>query len=192
MRKAICLCFALLLVTQPAFADPFHHPSGEWREYSRDWLAACPDTIVEDSVGYYGTSCFASTGSQDLNGAGQPNYKLTMLLNRLDGELGLFFAVQADTFEADQARPVVLAFDGERPRSYVFGRDLETRFNTINEYYFVEADPLIERMIAGNNLTLIIPVTGGSEPQRRVTLSLQGVAASLDFMKAYARRVAQY
>src|SRR5690606_22770338 len=44
MRIAICLA-ALLALGGPALAQPFHHSSGEWREYHRDWLAACPDVI---------------------------------------------------------------------------------------------------------------------------------------------------
>lgn len=192
MTKAFGFCLALLMFTQPAFAEPFHHPFGEWREYNRDWLAACPDVIEEGSSGYYGISCFASTATADRNGAGSPTYKLTMLLNRLDGELGLFFAVQSESLAADQTRPVLLAFDGETPTSYSFGPDLETRYNTINEFYFMAAEPLIERMVEGNTVTLTIPVNDGDDPLRRVTLSLRGVSSSLDFMRAYARRVAQY
>ena len=58
---------AALAATFPVAAEPFHHPYGEWREYNRDWLAACPDVIDEDATDYYGFSCFASTGSEEEN-----------------------------------------------------------------------------------------------------------------------------
>ena len=88
MRKAIGLV-AFVLLSVPAVAEPFHHPFGEWREYNRDWLAACPDVINEDATDFYGYSCFARTGSQELNGANLPAYKLTLIRNRLNGALDL-------------------------------------------------------------------------------------------------------
>ena len=109
MRKAIGLA-AVLLLAGPAAAEPFHHPFGEWREYNRDWLAACPDAIVEDAADFYGYSCFASTGSQELNGANLPAYKLTLIRNRLDGALDLAITVSPDSGEYDPERPIVLAF----------------------------------------------------------------------------------
>ena len=83
----------LALMVGPALADPFEHSSGEWREYHRDWLASCPDLINEDATDYYGFSCFASTGSQELNSASLPAYKLTLMLNRLTGDLDLAITV---------------------------------------------------------------------------------------------------
>ena len=43
-----------------------------------------------------------------------------------------------------------------------------------------------------NSVLLTVPLTGGDAASREVWLSLRGVIASLDFMAAYARRVAQY
>lgn len=184
-----------LLSCLPAAAEPFHHPFGEWREYHRDWLAACPDIIDESATNYYGFSCFASTGSQELNSANLPAYKLTLLRNRLNGELDLAITVAADGVEADTTRPLVLAFGGEAPEAFTFGQDLETRYNTANQYFV--ADParkaaLIERMKERNALLLTVPLTGGGQASREVWLSLRGVIASLDFMAAHARKVAQY
>lgn len=188
--------FIVLLVScLPAAAEPFHHPFGEWREYHRDWLAACPDIINEDATDYYGFSCFASTGSQELNSANLQEYKLTLFRNRLNGELEVAITVAADGVAVDTGRPLLMAFGGETAEAFSFGQDLETRYNTTNQYFV--ADPtrkaaLIERMKERNSLLLTVPLTGGDADSKEVWLSLRGVIASLDFMAAYARRVAQY
>ena len=185
----------LVAASLPVAAAPFHHPFGEWREYHRDWLAACPDAIDENATDYYGFSCFASTGSQELNSANLPAYKLTVFRNRLNGELDVAITVAADGVEADTNRPLVLAFGGEAPQSFDFTVDLETRHNTANQFFI--ADPqrkaaLLERMKERNSLLLTVPLTGGSKASQDVWLSLRGVTASIDFMATYARRVAQY
>jgi len=185
----------LVAASLPVAAEPFHHPFGEWREYHRDWLAACPDVIDEAATDYYGFSCFASTGSQELNGANLPAYKLTMFRNRLNGELDVAITVAADGVETDTGRPLVLAFGGEAPESFDFTAALETRYNTVNQFFV--ADParkaaLIERMKERNALMLTVPLTGGADASKNVWLSLRGVTASIDFMATYARRVAQY
>ncbi|SEP83916.1 hypothetical protein SAMN05428969_1141 [Devosia sp. YR412] len=192
-RTGIFFATLALLVT-PALADPFEHSSGEWREYHRDWLASCPDAIHEDATDYYGFSCFASTGSQELNSANLPAYKLTLMRNRLTGDLDLAITVAADNVEADTSRKIILAFGGAAPVSLDFTTDLETRYNTINQFYVV--DPalkaeLIERLKARNAVSVTLPLTGPKTNQT-VWFSLRGVAASLDFMATYARRVAQY
>jgi hypothetical protein len=181
------------LSAMPAAAAPFHHPFGEWREYNRDWLAACPDAIDEDATDYYGFSCFASTGSQELNSAGLPAYKLTILRNRLTGDLDLAFTVAADDVETDTSRPLLLAFGSEPPERLSFATDLETRYNTVNQFYV--ADParkaaLIEQMGERNAVVVTVPLNGGDT--KEVRLSLRGVLASLDFMASHARKLAQY
>lgn len=181
------------LSAMPAAAAPFHHPFGEWREYNRDWLAACPDAIDEDATDYYGFSCFASTGSQELNSAGLPAYKLTILRNRLTGDLDLAFTVAADDVETDTRRPLLLAFGNEPPERLSFATDLETRYNTVNQFYV--ADParkaaLIEQMGERNAVVVTVPLNGGDT--KEVRLSLRGVLASLDFMASHARKLAQY
>lgn len=184
----------LALLTAPAVAEPFHHPFGEWREYHRDWLAACPDVIDEDALDYYGFSCFASTGSEELNSANLPAYKLTLMRNRLTGELDIAMTVAGDDAEVDASRPMVLAFGGEPPLPLDFTDDLETRYNTTNQYYVVDGaakESLIEQMKARNAVSLTVPLLGAQQ-NKTVRLSLRGVAASLDFMATYARRVAQY
>ena len=178
----------------PVAAEPFHHPFGEWREYHRDWLAACPDVIDESATDYYGFSCFASTGSQELNGANLPAYKLTVFRNRLTGDLDVAITVAADGVEADTSRPLLLAFGGEQPEQFDFTADLETRYNTVNQFFV--ADPqrkaaLLERMKERNSLLLTVPLTG-TQANKQVWLSLRGVTASIDFMATYARKVAQY
>jgi len=196
MIARIGTAFVLLVAAAlPVSAEPFHHSFGEWREYNRDWLAACPDLIDEGSTDYYGISCFASTGSQELNGANLPAYKLTVFRNRLNGELDIAITVAADGVETDTTGTLVLAFGGENPERYDFTTDLETRYNTINQFFI--ADParkaaLLERMKQRNSLMLTVPLTGGAAASKDVWLSLRGVTASIDFMATYARRVAQY
>ncbi len=193
MRIALLLS-ALLAMCLPASAEPFHHPYGEWREYNRDWLAACPDVINEDATDYYGFSCFASTGSAALNSANLPAYKLTLFRNRLNGELDLAITISADDVEYDEARPIMLTISGQPPVSLSVGKDIETRYNTINQYFIENAElkaSLIERMKERTSVTLSIPMAG-EDKARDVRLSLQGVLASLDFMSTYARKVAQY
>lgn len=185
---------ALLLLTVPAAAERFHHSSGEWREYFRDWLAACPDTIIEDAPDYYGYSCFASTGSEALNSANLPAYKLTLIRNRLDGDIDVAITVAADEGSYDESRPMRLLFAGDGPVMLAMGDELETRFNVTNQYFVADAAleaQLIERMKERASLKLIVPMTGQEQPAD-VWLSLQGVMASLDFMSTYARKVEQY
>ncbi|KRB01484.1 hypothetical protein ASD83_08290 [Devosia sp. Root685] len=185
---------ALLLLTVPAAAEPFHHSYGEWREYFRDWLASCPDTINEDSTDYYGYSCFASTGSQALNSANLPAYKLTLIRNRLDGELDLAITVAADQGAYDESRPMRLLFAGDGPVMLNMGEHIETRFNVTNQYFVADAEleaRLIERMKERASLKLVVPMTGEEQPAD-IWLSLQGVMGSLDFMASNARKVEQY
>jgi hypothetical protein len=193
MRKAIGLVAALLLAG-PAAAEPFHHPYGEWREYNRDWLAACPDVINEDASDFYGYSCFASTGSQELNGANLPAYKLTLIRNRLNGSLDLAITVSPDSGEYDPERPIVLEFGGEAPITLAMGTDIETRFNTVNQFFIADPaqrDAIIATMRERNAVTLGVPLMGEEQPVE-TWLSLRGVLASLDFMDTFARKVAQY
>ena len=194
MVKTACLLFSAFLISSSASAEPFHHPFGEWREYNRDWLAACPDRIIEGSGSYYGHSCFASAGSAELNSAGQPAYKLTLVLNRLTGRLDLALAVQTDGAEVDTGRPLYVRFAGEAEEGYAFGTDLQARYDTANQFFFADpaaSDALIEKMKERSSVTLRVPLKG-RPAFREVTLSLQGVIASIDFMNAYSRRVSQY
>ncbi|PXA97384.1 hypothetical protein DMC47_13750 [Nostoc sp. 3335mG] len=193
MRRVAALA-AFLALAGPAIAEPFHHPFGEWREYNRDWLAACPDAIIEDAADFYGYSCFASTGSQMLNNAGLPAFKLTLIRNRLDGTLDLAITVAADSGAYDESRPMRLLFAGDQPVMLAMGSELETRLNTINQFFIADAalrDRLIETLKERTSALLVVPMTEADEPVS-IRLSLQGVMASLDFMSAYARKVAQY
>ncbi|NGP17461.1 hypothetical protein [Devosia aurantiaca] len=193
MRFAPCLALVLALAT-PASAEPFHHPYGELREYNRDWLSACPDAINEDATDFYGFSCFASTGSQQLNGANLPAYKLTLVRNRLDGALDLAITVALDEGGYDESRPIVLRFGGQPDIELGVGEELETRYNTINQYFVLDAaraEALIDTMKERTSVTLLVPLIGVEKPVE-VRLSLRGVLASLDFMSTYARKVAQY
>ncbi|MFD1252898.1 MULTISPECIES: hypothetical protein [Devosia] len=193
MRLATCFAVGLLMA-MPAVAAPFHHPYGEWREYNRDWLAACPDKIDEDATDFYGYSCFASTGSQTLNGANLPSYKLTLVRNRLDGKLDLAITIAGEEGDYDPTRPMELRFGGEPPISLPMGSGIETRFNTINQFFITDdvvETGIIDKMKNRNAVTLSVPLTGRDQPLE-VRLSLQGVLASLDFMDIYARKVAEY
>jgi hypothetical protein len=194
MRHVARLVALLLLFTTHVAAAPFQHPQGEWREYFRDWLAACPDSIDEDASHYYGYSCFASTGSAAQNSARLPAYKLTLIRNRLDGDLDIAITVAVDQGEYDETRPMRLLFAGDPPVILDMGEELETRFNVVNQYFIADAEieaRLIERMQERASLKLIVPMTGQEKPAD-VWLSLQGVMSSLDFMATYARKVAQY
>lgn len=185
---------ALLLATAPAVAEPFQHSSGEWREYFRDWLAACPAVIDEDGTDYYSFSCFASTGSAELNRANLPNYKLTLLHNRLDGTLDLAVTVATEAGNYDQSRPIGMRFAGAPAVMLAYGTDLETRYNTTNQFFVIDAarvEGLIDTMKERNFLVLSVPIEGKEKPVE-MRMSLRGVTASLDFMAAYSRRVAQY
>ncbi|MBD8065476.1 hypothetical protein IC608_08315 [Devosia sp. PTR5] len=191
MRTVIGL--AVLLLTSPVAAQPFHHPYGEWREYNRDWLAACPDVINEDAADYYGNSCFASTGSVEVNDANLPAYKLTLLRNRLDGALDLAVTVAPTKGQFDPDRPMTLQFPGDEPVDLHQGVDFEIRYNTINQFFLLEPrkSEIIEHMKRRNAVILSVPL---KEEMRPVVtrLSLQGVMASLDFMTTYARKVTRY
>lgn len=195
IAKFAAACILLLGSAPPSAAEPFHHPFGEWREYNRDWLAACPDAINEDATDFYGFSCFASTGSQELNASNLPAYKLTVLRNRLTGDLDIAFTVAADGVETDTSQKLIIAFGGEDAETLDFTTDLETRYNTINQFFVVDParkEALLERLKERNSLLLTVPLTGGTETSKEVWLSLRGVTASIDFMATYARRVAQY
>ncbi|MDB5528884.1 MAG: hypothetical protein JWR51_1987 [Devosia sp.] len=179
----------------PIVAAPFHHSFGEWREYNQDWLAACPDIINEDATDYYGTSCFASTGSEELNSTNLPAWKLTLILNRLTGVIDVAFTGAADAVEIDTTRPLRIAFGGDAPLLFDFTTDLQTRYNTVNQWFVADParrDSLIGTMKTRNAATLTVPLTELDEQTRSVWLSLRGVTASLDFMASYARKVAQY
>ena len=195
LAKTMLVGLLALAVVAAAAAAPFHHPYGQWREYNRDWLAACPDAIKEDGLSYEDYSCFASTGSQELNGANLPAYALTLIRNRLTGDVDIAVTVALDKGEVDITRPLVLTFGGEAPERFVFATDLETRHNVSNQYFIQDGtrrDALLERMKQRNAVTLSVPLTGADVPTRDTRLSLRGVAASLDFMTSYARKVTQY
>lgn len=186
---------AAMCSTLPLAAEPFHHgATGEWREYNRDWLAACPDRIDEGAADYYGFSCFASTASQELNAARLPAYKLTVFRNRLNGELDVALTVAADGVEVDPSRPLLVSFGTDPAESFDFVTDLETRYNTANQFYVVDEArkaTLLDKMRERNAALLTIPLTGQHQ-SRQVRLSLRGLLASIDFMNAHARKVAQY
>jgi len=189
IRRTGLVLIAALGMILPASAEPFHHPFGEWREYHRDWLAACPDAINEDATDFYGFSCFAST-----NSSGLPAYKLTVLRNRLTGDLDVAITIAADTDQTDTRRPLTLSFGGGQVETFDFTSDLETRYNTVNQFFV--ADParrekLLDLMRERNAVTLGVPVKTPL-PNKQVRLSLRGVLASIDFMATYARRVADY
>ena len=194
-NKFIVVIALLASLVVPAAAKPFHHPYGEWREYNQDWLASCPDAIDEDAADYYGFSCFASTGSPDVNSAGLPAYKLTLMLNRLTGDIDIAVTVAADGIAVEQSKPLVMTFTGEPPIRFDFTEGLETRYNTSNVYYVADPDrsaTLLEQLKSRNAVTITVPVSGGDKPSRDVRFSLRGTIASLDFMTTYARRVADY
>lgn len=194
-NKTILAIALLVSIAVPVAAKPFNHASGEWREYNQDWLASCPDVIDEDATDYYGFSCFASTGSQDLNAAGLPAYKLTLMLNRLTGDIDIAVTEAADGVEVDESRSLVMTFTGEPPIRLDFSEDLQTRYNTINVFYVAEPDrsaALLEQMKSRNAVTVAFPISGGDQKVREVRFSLRGTIASLDFMTTYARRVADY
>jgi hypothetical protein len=196
--KSLCLALAfgsLAALSGPALAEPFHHPYGEWREYNADWLSACPDQInEEDTSGYYGTSCFATTGSQLRNDANLPAYSMSLILNRLTGDLDVIFTVApTDGTVLDETGTLEVRFSGEPAMVFDFEDDLETRYNTTNQYFIVDEarrEALLEAMRERTAAIVAFPVSEG-EPEE-IWLSMRGVLASLDFMSTYARRVGEY
>ena len=193
MRHAARLAAFVLLVS-PIAAEPFQHPFGEWREYFRDWLAACPDAIDEDATDYYGRACFASTGSQEINSANLPAYKLTLIRDRLNGNIDVAITVATDAGEVDESRPMEIVFGRGETVLLALGKTLETRSTVVNQYFVsdpVLRDELLERMKHRTSLRLLVQLKGVEKPVD-TWLSLQGVMASLDFMATYARKVAQY
>ncbi len=192
MRIATSLAVLLALST-PALAQPFQHSSGEWRQYNADWLSACPNAIHEDATDFYGYSCFSSTGSQELNDANLPAYKLTLIHDRLDGEIDLAITVAPASGEYDPDRPMLLRFGGEASIVLTMATDMETRHNTINQFFLIGADrdAVLSKMRERNALILSVPLVGIEKPVES-RMSLRGVLASLDFMSTYARKVAQY
>jgi hypothetical protein len=192
MRIATSLAVLLALSTS-ALAQPFQHSSGEWRQYNADWLSACPNAIHEDATDFYGYSCFSSTGSQELNDANLPAYKLTLIHDRLDGEIDLAITVAPASGEYDPDRPMLLRFGGEVPIVLTMATDMETRHNTINQFFLIGADrdAVLSKMRERNALILSVPLVGIEKPVES-RMSLRGVLASLDFMSTYARKVAQY
>ncbi len=192
MRIATSLA-ALLALSSPALAQPFQHSSGEWRQYNADWLSACPNAIHEDATDFYGYSCFSSTGSQELNDANLPAYKLTLIHDRLNGEIDLAITVSPSSGEYDPERPMLLRFGGEASIVLTMATDMETRHNTINQFFLIGADRdvVLSKMRERNALILSVPLVGVEKPVES-RMSLRGVLASLDFMSTYARKVAQY
>jgi hypothetical protein len=193
VRRSGLALFALAFCTS-AFAQPFVHSSGEYREYNRDWLAACPNYIDEEANTWYGYSCFASTSSQEMNSANHPVYKLTMVRNRLDGATDIAITVAAENFVYDQTRPILLTFSNAPTIALSFPLSLEIRDNTINQFFISDAEiaeDVPEHMKERAFLVLSVPLTGKVKPAE-TRLSTQGVLASLDFMSTHARKVAQY
>lgn len=193
MRRSAIALLAWAMI-MPAFAQPFVHSSGEYREYNRDWLSACPNFIDEEATSWYGYSCFASTASQEMNSANYPVYKLTMVRNRLDGSTDLAITVAHDSLEYDGSRPIILKFSNEPAISLTLEDSLETRDNTINQFFISDAalsDKVLELMKTRSSLILSVPLVGKIKPVE-TRLSTQGVLASLDFMSTHARKVAQY
>jgi hypothetical protein len=190
-----CLAVFLLLPgVSGTFAEPFRHSTGEWREYNRDWLAACPDTINEDGLSYHEFSCFASTYSQQLNAANLPAYSLTIIRNRLNGEFDIAITLADTERDVDATRPLVLQFAGDPAEELDFSADLETRYNTVNQFFVRDPDRkanLLQRFKDRNAVELEVPLKGTPE-NLTMRLSLRGLTASLDFMEAYARRIEQY
>lgn len=193
MPRLIRTGAALLLMGGVAMAEPFHHPYGEWREYNADWLAACPDRInPEDATSYYATSCFASTASAEKNDANLPAYTMSLILDRLTGARDVTFTVApTDGTELDESRLLEVRFSGSPPMRFAFGSDLETRYNTVNQYFVVDSDQrdaLLAAMRERNAATLVLPVDAGQGATKQVRLSMRGVLASIEFMQNYAQR----
>jgi hypothetical protein len=88
-----------------------------------------------------------------------------------------------------------MEFSGAAAMRFDFATDLETRYNTVNQYYVVDPErkaALLESMKQRNAMTMTVPLTGAEGDAQTVRLSMRGVLASLDFMATFARKVAQY
>lgn len=198
MIKPITLILAISLTTisvATVTAKPFKHKFNEWREYNSAWLGVCPVKLEPEKAKYgtYFDHCWAVAGSNDQNEIGYPIYSFRFHRQRETGtmEFSFTYAGVAGSGKLDLSRPMNMLFDGGTGTSLSFSTALETRFNTINEYFVKHEEDksfILKNLRERNHLTVSVPLISaqGDKHSKTVNIWLKGVQASEDFMKAYA------
>lgn len=199
MLKLITTTLAVSLITMsfsPVNAKPFKHKFGEWREYNSAWLAVCPEKLEPEKAkfGTYYDHCWAVAGSTETNDIGYPIYSFRIHRQRVTGAMEVSFTYAgAGSQKLDTTRPINIFFDGGHEAMLSFSVSLETRFNTVNQYFIKNESHknyVLKHLRERNHLTASIPLipSPGHQNFKKVDIWLKGVQASERFMKAYANQ----
>ncbi|MEP3232708.1 MAG: hypothetical protein ABJO30_07755 [Hyphomicrobiales bacterium] len=197
MIKSITALLAVTIATtgiSSVSAKPFKHKFGEWREYNSAWLGVCPIKLESEKAkfGTYYDHCWAVAGSAETNSIGYPIYSFRFHRQRVTGAMEISFTYAGgDQTKLDNSRPMTMQFDGGYGANLSFSTSLETRFNTINEYFVkdeTQKNFILKNLRERNHLSVSIPLTTpqGDKHSKSVNIWLKGVQASEEFMKAYA------
>ncbi|MEP1443358.1 MAG: hypothetical protein ABJK39_10160 [Hyphomicrobiales bacterium] len=193
ITTALAVCTMTLSVSSVS-AKPFKHKFGEWREYNSAWLAVCPEKLEPEKAKYstYYDHCWAVAGSKQKNSIGYPVYSFRIHRHRVTGKFQVSFTYAGEkTDKLDLSRPMDMYFDGSNETRLSFSTSLETRFNTVNEYFIkneTQKDLVVKNLRERSHLTVSIPLitAQGEAHSKTVNIWLKGVQASEKFMKAYA------
>lgn len=197
MTKLITSTLAVFLITMslsPISAKPFKHEFGEWREYNSAWLAVCPEKLEPEKAKFstYYDHCWAVAGSSEKNDIGYPVYSFRIHRQRATGAMEISFTYASiNQHKLDTSQPMTMQFDGGEGTNLSFSTSLETRFNTVNEYFIkdeTQKDFILKNLRERNHLSVSVPLQTpqGEKRSKAVNIWLKGVQASEDFMKAYA------
>ena len=197
MIKSITALLAITMASiglSSASAKPFKHKFGEWREYNSAWLGVCPIKLEPEKAKYgtYYDHCWAVAGSAETNGIGYPAYSFRIHRHRVTGTMEISFTyAAAGSDKLDISKPMTMQFDGGAETDLSFSQSLETRFNTINEYFIkdeTQKNFILKNLRKRNHLTVSVPLLSsqGDKHSKTVNIWLKGVQASEAFMKAYA------
>ena len=197
MIKLITSTLAVSLMAMslsPVSAKPFKHKFGEWREYNSAWLAVCPEKLEPEKAKFdtYYDHCWAVAGSAEKNNIGYPVYSFRFHRQRVTGAMEISFTyADGGQDKLDVSQPMTMQFDGGDGTNLSFSTSLETRFNTINEYFIKDETQkifILKNLRERNHLTVSVPLTTpqGDKRSKAVNIWLKGVQASEAFMKAYA------
>ena len=178
----------------PVSAKPFKHKFGEWREYNSAWLGVCPIKFEPEKAQYgtYYDHCWTVAGSTETNSVGYPVYSFRIHRHRVTGTMEVSFTYAATGAEKlDISEPMTMQFDGRVGTNLSFSDSLETRFNTVNEYFVkdeTQKNVILKNLRERNHLTVSVPLItpNGEQYSKTVNIWLKGVQASEKFMKDYA------
>ena len=184
----------LAMGLSPVNAKPFKHKFGEWREYNSAWLGVCPIKFEPEKAKYgtYYDHCWAVVGSNEKNDVGYPIYSFRIHHQRVTGATEFSFTFAGvGTDKLNVTKPMNMQFDDGNGTSLSFSTSLETRFNTINEYFIkdqAQKSFILKNLRERNHLTVSVPLISaqGKKHYKTINIWLKGVQASEKFMKAYA------